>query len=229
MDTKARAEKIRDYAISHLIGDNKFVKFITSQLDQAVSYALKDREIVYEKDLKMRVDKAILEDRDNRCADDLYKRSFENGRLVGFAAAQEKAAGIAEEVEKPASDVFQAMEMTESRHLDEGKIGLQYILAMRGLISVSNVGDYGAKKYGQWNYKVGMPWMKLLGSCSRHLFQFILGMDNDSESGLPHMAHLAYNSLMLLDYMETHREKDDRFKESKKEIYGLRSDSSLPF
>lgn len=97
-------------------------------------------------------------------------------------------------------------------HADKGKIGLQYILAMRGLISVSNVGDFGAEKYGQWNYKAGMPWMKLLGSCSRHLFHFILGIDNDEESGLPHMAHLVYNALMILDYMETHKELDDRYK-----------------
>jgi hypothetical protein len=102
--------------------------------------------------------------------------------------------------------------MTEAGHRDEGKIGLHYILAMPGLCSVAQVGDFGAKKYGQWDYKAGMPWMKLLGSCSRHLAAFIKGENKDAESGLPHLAHLAYNALMLLDYMENHNDKDDRYK-----------------
>lgn len=100
----------------------------------------------------------------------------------------------------------------EAKHLDGGKPGLQYILAMPGLLSVSDVGDFGAKKYGQWNYKAGMPWMKLLGSCTRHLTAFILGEDFDRESKLPHLAHLCYDALMLLDYMVTKPELDDRYK-----------------
>jgi Domain of unknown function (DUF5664) len=102
--------------------------------------------------------------------------------------------------------------MSEAGHKDEGKIGLQYILAMSGLCSVAAVGDFGAKKYGQWNYKAGMPWMKLLGSCSRHLASFIRGEDIDPESKLPHLAHLAYDALMLLDYQENHVDKDDRYR-----------------
>lgn len=114
----------------------------------------------------------------------------------------------------------------EAGHFDEGKIGLQYVLAMRGLGYVAAVGDYGAKKYGQHNWRKGMPWMKLLGSCSRHLTEFILGTDIDMESGLPHLAHLVYNALMLLEYMEDHRDKDDRFKN----ISSLTvSESDIPF
>jgi hypothetical protein len=102
----------------------------------------------------------------------------------------------------------------EAGHLDAGKVGLQFILAMPGLDQVAKVGDYGAKKYDQWNYCKGMAWMKLLGSCSRHLAAFIRGQDMDEESGLPHMAHLAYNALMLLGYMENKRELDNRYVEN---------------
>lgn len=102
--------------------------------------------------------------------------------------------------------------MSEASHHDTGKIGLQFILAMPGLDQVAKVGDYGAKKYDQWNYVKGMPWTKLLGSCSRHLASFIRGEDLDKESGLPHLAHLAYNALILLGYMENHNALDDRFK-----------------
>lgn len=37
---------------------------VLTQLDEAVSSALKDREIAYEKDLKMRVEKAVRDDRE---------------------------------------------------------------------------------------------------------------------------------------------------------------------
>ena len=101
-----------------------------------------------------------------------------------------------------------------AKHFDKEKPELQYILSMPGLLEVAKVGSYGSKKYSQWNYRAGMPWMKLLGSCSRHLFQFINGEDTDPESGLAHLAHLCYNALMLLEYTTKHRELDDRYRES---------------
>lgn len=117
--------------------------------------------------------------------------------------------------------------MPEAKHLDDGKLELHYILAMEGLCSVAKVGMYGAKKYGQHNWRGGMPWMKLLGSCTRHLAAFIKGENLDRESGLPHLAHLAYNALMLLDYMETHNDKDDRWYKRHTETCG--TSSALPF
>jgi hypothetical protein len=102
---------------------------------------------------------------------------------------------------------------SKALHKDDGKIALQFILAMEGIDDVAEVGMYGAKKYSQWNYKAGMPWMKLLGSCSRHLIAFIRGENLDPESQLPHLAHLAYNALMLLDYTRNHNDKDDRYKD----------------
>lgn len=100
----------------------------------------------------------------------------------------------------------------EAKHFDEGKPGLQFVLAMHGLIEVAKVGDYGIKKYGQWNYRAGMPWMKVLGSCSRHLAYFIMGEDRDTESGISHIAHMIYDGLMLLQWMHDDVGKDDRYK-----------------
>jgi hypothetical protein len=98
----------------------------------------------------------------------------------------------------------------EAGHLDIGKSELQYILAMEGWEEIAKVGTFGAKKYARWNYKAGMPWMKLGGSLSRHLRSWLMGEDLDRESGLPHLAHLIYDALMLLDYSRNHRELDDR-------------------
>jgi len=100
----------------------------------------------------------------------------------------------------------------KAKHFDDGKPELQYILAMPGLLEVSRVGTLGAQKYSRWNYRSGMPWMKLLGSCSRHLTAFICGEDNDKESGISHLAHLCYDALMLLEYVKDHPKLDDRYK-----------------
>lgn len=110
----------------------------------------------------------------------------------------------------------------EAGHKDEGKSELQYILAMEGLEQVAAVGSFGAKKYARWNYKTGMPWMKLAGSISRHLRAWIMGEDLDPESGLPHLAHMIYDALMLLDYEKNKKELDDRYKTPS-------IDSNLPF
>jgi hypothetical protein len=102
----------------------------------------------------------------------------------------------------------------EAGHKDSGKTELQYILAMKGLDEVAKVGSFGAKKYDQWNYMAGMPWMKLAGSIARHLTDWIRGHDKDEESGLHPLAHLVYDALMLLEYDYRKVGKDDRYKVS---------------
>jgi hypothetical protein len=100
----------------------------------------------------------------------------------------------------------------EASHKDEGKLALQYILAMKGLDDVARVGEFGAKKYSQWNYMVGGQYMRFLGSCSRHLTAFIRGEDRDAESGLPHLAHMIYDGLMLLEWAHRGVGTDDRYR-----------------
>lgn len=101
----------------------------------------------------------------------------------------------------------------EAGHKDEGKVQFQYILAMPFFDEVAKVGTFGAAKYGQWNYKAGMPWMKLCGSMSRHLIAFIRGENNDTESGLSHLAHLAYDAAMVYSYIGRHDSLDDRWRD----------------
>ena len=116
---------------------------------------------------------------------------------------------------------------TEALHFDDGKPDIQFLLSMEGLEEVAACGTYGFKKYGDRdNYRKGMPWMKLLGSCSRHLRAFIMGEEKDFDSkcvgcqknefhrehsGLSHLAHLVYDALMLMYHVNHHRNLDDRY------------------
>lgn len=101
----------------------------------------------------------------------------------------------------------------EAKHLDEGKTALQYILVFKGLDDVAKVGEFGAKKYGQFNYMAGSSYMRFLGSCTRHLSAYIRGEDKDTESGISHLAHLVFDCLMLLEWTYRGVGQDDRFKE----------------
>jgi hypothetical protein len=100
--------------------------------------------------------------------------------------------------------------MEKAKHFDDEKLQLQWILSMEGLDEVAKVGAYGAKKYGQSNWRGGSEYMRYLGSCARHLSAFIRGVDLDPESGLHHLAHLAYNCLILLTWIKFKRGCDDR-------------------
>jgi len=99
----------------------------------------------------------------------------------------------------------------EAKHFDAGKLTSQYLLAMHGFDEIALVGEFGARKYGQWNYMSGMAFMRTLGSCVRHLTAFIRGEDSDPESGCPHLAHLCYNALMLMEWQYRGVGTDDRY------------------
>jgi len=103
--------------------------------------------------------------------------------------------------------------LPKAKHLDEGKVQLQWLLSMSGIDDVANVGAYGAAKYGQNNYRSGSDYMRYLGSIVRHTAKFIRGETCDSESTLPHLAHVAYNALIIMEWMKTGKGTDDRFKE----------------
>lgn len=112
--------------------------------------------------------------------------------------------------------------MNEAKHYSTGKPGLQYVLGMYGLEEVAKVGDWATEhKYERWNYRKGLPWMELCGSCARHLSDFIKGLDKDKETGLHPIAHLVFDGLMILDYVFMKKGTDDRFHELPKSTSDL--------
>ena len=74
----------------------------------------------------------------------------------------------------------------------------------------AHVFDYGRKKYAEWNWAKGMPWSVPLACAARHLLAVERGEELDAESGRTHYGHAACNIVMLLTYLSTYREGDDR-------------------
>jgi Domain of unknown function (DUF5664) len=68
----------------------------------------------------------------------------------------------------------------------------------------------GAEKYADRNWEKGMSWSRCFGPLMRHAWAFWRGEELDRESGLPHMAHAAWNCLALIAYTMRKIGNDDR-------------------
>ena len=108
--------------------------------------------------------------------------------------------------------VHQERPSVEGKHFDEGKPRIE-LVDTYAIEQLGHVLAFGAKKYGENNWTKGIKYTKLAGSALRHLFAFLRGIDNDHESGLPHLAHAMCCCMMLLGTTKRHPEMDDRDKE----------------
>lgn len=70
----------------------------------------------------------------------------------------------------------------------------------------------GRKKYGQWNYKKGMEWTRVIDAALRHIIAFKEGEDVAPDSGVHHLGHARACLGMLLDYYHNELGTDDRYK-----------------
>jgi len=92
---------------------------------------------------------------------------------------------------------------------NSGKADLS-LIPLATLQDEARVWEYGKKKYAAWNWAKGMPWSVPYACALRHLAAWQSGEDIDSESGLPHLAHVMCNLRMLTLYSKTYLEGDDR-------------------
>jgi len=74
----------------------------------------------------------------------------------------------------------------------------------------AKVWEYGKQKYAAWNWAKGMDWSVPFACMMRHMAAWQRGEANDSESGLPHLAHAMCNLRMLTLYSKTYPEGDSR-------------------
>jgi len=96
-------------------------------------------------------------------------------------------------------------------HFDTNKPRME-LLPASGLTEWARAMTFGARKYGDHNWRKGMAWTRVLGSLTRHLTAFMGGENIDPESGVNHMAHVMCNAAFLLHYEQHRPEFDDRYK-----------------
>lgn len=97
--------------------------------------------------------------------------------------------------------------------LDAGKPNMDLVLGEfpRALRGVGDVGTYGANKYTPkgWTQVPDGP-SRYLSAMLRHYLDYSSGEECDVESGLNHLAHLAWNALAA--YELTCRQKNQNLK-----------------
>lgn len=69
---------------------------------------------------------------------------------------------------------------------------------------------YGAKKYGDGNYRNGMLVSRQLAAAVRHIYQHLDGQDIDVESGNTHIGHALASLAMAAYTLKNHPDMDDR-------------------
>jgi hypothetical protein len=82
-----------------------------------------------------------------------------------------------------------------------------HLLPYDALAEVVKVMAYGKAKYAARNWEKGLQHDETFGATMRHLTAWYAGEDVDTESGLLHLAHVAWNALALLAF--TVRGRDD--------------------
>lgn len=75
---------------------------------------------------------------------------------------------------------------------------------------VGRVAGFGAQKYASFNFLKGYNWSLSYNALLRHLMAFMRGEDIDSESGMPHIAHAAWQALALCSFWQRNIGTDDR-------------------
>ncbi len=117
----------------------------------------------------------------------------------------------------------------KAKRYNKGKSRVD-LISTTAIIALGHALDFGARKYGEHNYKKGQEWSKPLASLLRHTFKFMDGEDLDFDpkckkcikkcckehSGLPHCDLAMSNCMMLCDYFRNHKKYDDRYRPKKK-------------
>jgi len=67
-------------------------------------------------------------------------------------------------------------------------------------LELSRVLHQGSIKYSSHNWLKGMPYSNCVGALKRHLLKYLLGEKYDKETGCHHLAHVAWNALVIFSY-----------------------------
>jgi len=90
---------------------------------------------------------------------------------------------------------------------DKIRYDLIHPKAQEGFVKVLT---FGARKYADRNWELGMPWTRIIASTERHLAAIKRGEDYDPETGLLHADHLQCNAHFLSAYYHIAPQFDDR-------------------
>lgn len=116
---------------------------------------------------------------------------------------------------------FSATDMTETRVTsstggEKGSKPQRYSLLPKvALDTITEVFNFGTKKYAPHNYRKGYDWSLSYDALQRHLAAWWDGEENDRESGLSHLGHAGFHIIALIVFSKgtQYKKFDDRYKD----------------
>lgn len=99
--------------------------------------------------------------------------------------------------------------MTEGVKFD-GEKPRYDLIAPEFLEGTAQVLTFGAAKYGERNWELGMAWHRPFAALMRHMWAWWRGENTDPETGMSHLWHAACCLCFLMAYEQRHIGKDDR-------------------
>ena len=137
---------------------------------------------------------------------------IENGMLSEIASNCVLYSGLRDTEKvtpKERNDRLNAKEKSEGLRFNEGKLRVDLVPSSAGK-GIAEVLTFGAKKYAENNWRLGMKWSKVVASLERHLMAFKEGQDYDPESKLLHVDHILTNAAFIKEYYKIAPHFDDR-------------------
>lgn len=98
----------------------------------------------------------------------------------------------------------------EGLKFDEGKLRFD-LIPIYPLEELARVYTIGAKKYGDYNWRQGMRWSRIIRAGLGHFYSWIKGEKYDKEDGQHHLASVAWCVFALMQYEKDKNQFDDRY------------------
>lgn len=96
--------------------------------------------------------------------------------------------------------------MSKGSRFNEGKLRWS-LVHFKSLEPFVRVLEFGATKYGDYNWQKGLNKKEILESMMRHLTALFDGEKYDKESGLHHIGHIICNGMFYIFFEDKENEK----------------------
>ena len=106
---------------------------------------------------------------------------------------------------------------TEGIKFDEDKVRLD-LIPPEMIFAVGTILTYGAKKYEDRNWELGMKWSRPYGALMRHMWAWWGGEKLDKETGHSHLWHALCCIAFLVTYEERSIGTDDRSEDQNNQL-----------
>jgi|TARA_R110000803_G_scaffold48712_1_gene101250 hypothetical protein len=97
----------------------------------------------------------------------------------------------------------------EAHKDDQGKLPYE-LIAPEFLEATCEILQFGANKYGERNWELGMKWSRPFSALMRHMWAWWRGEDSDPETGNSHLHHAACCLMFLIAYEARQVGEDNR-------------------